>query len=118
MSHAVLIQNVAQATQLDSLNRFAKSASADIDNGNIFYLASKSSATGEGEVWLATQPATGALKFSLRLLNTTYISIADGSIGNQRVTAYEFEVVDNSSNLWMAYEPEVVVTISGSKKFH
>jgi hypothetical protein len=30
---------------------------------------------------------------SLKLLSTDYISIADGSIGNQRVTAYRFEVV-------------------------
>ena len=41
-------------------------------------------------LWGATQTAS---VFSLKLLATTYISIADGSIGNQRVTAYQFEVV-------------------------
>jgi len=31
--------------------------------------------------------------FSMKLLGVTYISLADGSIGNQRVTAYQFVVV-------------------------
>ena len=41
-------------------------------------------------VWGATQTSS---VFSMKLIETTYISIADGSIGNQRVTAYKFEVV-------------------------
>ena len=35
----------------------------------------------------------------------------------KEVTAYQFEVVDNTSGIWMAYSPEVVVTVSGSNKF-
>lgn len=117
MSHNVLIQNSVQALNIDAFNRSAM-GSADIDNGNIFYLSSVSSTPTEGEVWIATQPATSSgLKLSLKLIDTTYISIADGSIGTQRTTAYRFEVVDNSSGLWMAYEPEVVVTVTGTKKY-
>jgi hypothetical protein len=115
---AILVQNAVQAMNIDALNRSAISTSADIDNGNVFYLASKSSTAGEEEVWVATQPATASgLKLSLSLLGTTYLSIADGAIGTQRVTAYQFEVVDNSSNLWMAYSPEIVtvVTATGNK---
>lgn len=41
-------------------------------------------------VWGATQTSS---VFSMQLLETTYISIADGSIGSQRVTAYRFVVV-------------------------
>jgi hypothetical protein len=38
--------------------------------------------------------AAGAVAgLSLKLLTTDYISIADGSIGNQRVVSYRFEVV-------------------------
>lgn len=116
-THNILVKNSVD-NKNKALIRPAK-ASADIDNGNVFYLSTGYSAVaGEGEVFLATQPATGSgLKLSLKLLETTYISIADGSIGNQRTTAYKFEVVDNSTGLWMAYEPEVVVTVSGTKKY-
>ena len=41
-------------------------------------------------VWGTSQTAS---VFSMKLISTTYISIADGSIGTQRVTAYKFEVV-------------------------
>lgn len=116
MAKAILVQNAVQAMNIDALNRKAK-GSADIDNGNVFYLASKSAAAGEGEVWDATQPATGSgLKLSLKLLGTTYVSLADGSIGTQRATAYEFEVVDNTTGIWMAYSPEIVTVVTASGK--
>lgn len=41
-------------------------------------------------VWGTSQTAS---VFSVKLLATTYISIADGSIGTQRVTAYQMEIV-------------------------
>jgi hypothetical protein len=41
-------------------------------------------------VWGASQ--TGSV-FSMKLLETTYLSIGSGAIDNQRVTAYRFEVV-------------------------
>jgi hypothetical protein len=118
MANAVLIQNSVQAMNIDSLNRSAISAADNIDNGNVFYLATKSVTAGEGEVWIATKPASASgLKLSFKLLNPTYISIADGSIGTQRVTAYELECVDNSTGLWMAYSPEIVTVTSGTKKY-
>jgi hypothetical protein len=114
---AILVQDSVQAMNVDALNRSAIST-ADIDNGNIFYLASKSSTAGEGEVWTATQPATASgLKLSLHLLGTTYVSIGTGSISTQRVTAYQFEVTDNTTGMWMAYSPEVVTVVSGSLKY-
>lgn len=81
MAHNILIQDTAAAKNIDSLNR-SVIGSADIDNGNAIILASKSSTAGEGEVWVATQPATGSL-----------------------------------TGLWLAYEPEVVVTVSGNSKY-
>lgn len=114
MSYAVLVQDAVQAMNIDALNRSAK-GSANIDNGNIFYLATKSSTAGEGEVWTATQPATGSgLLFSCKLVGTTYISIGTGAIGTQRVTAYQLEVVDNTTGVWMAYSPEIVTVTSAS----
>lgn len=118
MSYAVLVQDAVQAMNIDALNRSAICTTDDVDNGNIFYLASKSSTAGEGEVWLATKPATASgLLCSFKLVGTTYISIADGSIGTQRVTAYQLECVDNSTGLWMAYSPEIVTVVSGSSKY-
>lgn len=81
MAHNILIPEAIQATNIDALNRSVV-GSADIDNGNAFILASKSTTAGEGEVFVATQPATGSL-----------------------------------SGLWLAYEPEVVVTVSGNSKY-
>ena len=114
--HAVITQNNVAAMNVDAYNRKAK-GTADIDNGNVFYLASKTGTAGEGEVWAATQPATGSgLLCSLHYLGTTYISIADGSIAPQRTTAYQFEVVDNTTGMWMAYSPEIVDVVSASGK--
>jgi len=117
MSYAVLVQDAVQAMNIDALNRSAVCA-ANVDNGNIFYLATKSTTAGEGEVWTATQPATGSgLLCSFKLVGTTYISIADGSIGTQRVTAYQLECVSNSTGVWMAYSPEIVTVTSGSSQY-
>lgn len=56
----VVIQNQVRAMNVDALNRTAKSASA-IENGHVFNLLTRSAVAGEGEVWVATAPATGAL---------------------------------------------------------
>lgn len=173
MAYGLIIQDKVQAMNVDALNRSAKCASA-IENGMVFNLNTKSAVAGEGEVWVATAPATadlvnlwmayspeivitdskykgidpdprnfivpagsifdafqpqigdlltmsadaiggtiGANTFavatdgelqlqwgasavsglSLKLIGTTYISIGLGSIGTQRITAYQMEVV-------------------------
>ena len=118
-NHAILVQDAVQAEDLKVFNRSAKAASDDIDNGNIFYLATKSTTAGEGEVWMATEPATGSgLLCSFHYLATTYISIGDGSVGTQRATAYQFECVDNTTGMWMAYSPEIVTIETASGKLY
>jgi len=117
-NHAILVQDSVQAMNIDAYNRKAK-GSADIDNGNVFYLAAKTGTAGEGEVWSATQPATGSgLLFSLHYIGTSYVSIADGSVGTQRATAYQFEVVNNDTGMWMAYSPEIVTVVTASGKIY
>lgn len=54
------------------------------------YAIAVNSTGGLKPVWNST---AGSGVFALKLLETSYISIADGSIGNQRTTAYVFEVV-------------------------
>jgi hypothetical protein len=44
-------------------------------------------------VWAATPAASAAYA---QFVNTTYVSIPDGTIGTQRVTEYQFEVKSNS----------------------
>jgi hypothetical protein len=118
-NHAILVQDVVQAENIKAYNRSAMCTTDDIDNGNVFYLATKSSTAGEGEVWLATEPATGSgLLCSFHYIGTTYISIADGSIGTQRATAYQFECVDNTTGMWMAYSPEIVTIETASGKLY
>ena len=48
------------------------------------------------------------------MIATTYLSIADGSIGTQRTTAYQFECVDNTQGMWMAATPEIPKLVSDS----
>lgn len=81
MAYGILIQNKVATQNVDAFNRPAVAAS-NVENGSVFNLLTLSSIPGEGEVWTATAPVTGAL-----------------------------------SNLWMAYEPEVVTTVSGSSEF-
>lgn len=114
--NSVLIQNSVQALNIDALNRNFVSTD-DIQNGNVFNVGTISATAGQSEVFTTVKPVTGVLKLSLKLLGTTYISIADGSIGTQRQTAYKFEVAEASGGLYMAYEPEVVVVTVNGKQY-
>lgn len=61
MAHAVIELNAVASENVDSLNRTALCATANLDAGNVFQLASKSTTAGQANVWLATAPATGSL---------------------------------------------------------
>lgn len=54
------------------------------------YVNATDTTGGLKPVWGASQTAS---VFSMKYLGDTYLSIADGSIGSQRVTAYKFQVV-------------------------
>lgn len=60
MAHGILVLKNAACFNVDSYNRSAV-GSADLDNGSAVILASRSSDADKGEVWVATQPATGSL---------------------------------------------------------
>jgi hypothetical protein len=59
-------------------------------SGTTTHVNATNSTGGLKPVWGSSQTAS---VFSMKLLAVTYISIPDGSIGTQRVTAYQFEVV-------------------------
>jgi hypothetical protein len=57
--HGVLIPNSIAATNIDSLNRSVVDV-ADIDNGNVFIMGTKSTTAGLSEVWEISVPTSGA----------------------------------------------------------
>jgi hypothetical protein len=57
-THGILIPSAIAAKNVDSFNRSAICAS-DLDNGNAFILGTKSTTSGEAEVWTATVPNSG-----------------------------------------------------------
>ena len=56
----VLIKRRVASQNVDSLNRTVI-AEADVENGNVFELLTRSTTDGEDEVWNATAPATAAI---------------------------------------------------------
>lgn len=79
MTHAVAVLNKVQATDVDSFNRVARSATA-IDNGWVMQLASRSSTSGESEVWVGTAPSVlGGLQHLWMAYSPEVVSVVSGS---------------------------------------
>lgn len=87
MSHAVMIPSKVAAKDVDAWVRSATSASADLDNGNVVVLASQSTASGQGEVWLATQPTTGTLASGLWMVGEPDVVVTTSG-------SYQFKNID------------------------
>jgi hypothetical protein len=79
-TYGVVEKLAVMAKDVDSLNRFAQSAS-DLSNGNVVQLLTKSTDAGEGEVWVATAPATSSLNnlYMVAELGTVTIYGPDGT---------------------------------------
>lgn len=60
MAYGVISPVAVAATNIDSYNRSAISASA-LENGSVVNLLTKSATAGESELWVATATATGEL---------------------------------------------------------
>lgn len=82
MTHAVMIPNRISAMNVDAYNRSIKSATDDLDNGNVVVVASKSTTAGEGEVWLATKPATATLAAGLWMVGSPEIVVTGSQFRN------------------------------------
>ena len=105
---AVVIKTRVQAENIDALNRKAKYASADLQNGSAVTLAW--SATDGDEVFVAT-PATTGLEFAIGRKEA--IVIATGSLlEDEHQDAWYLEVTTNSG-VWMAVSPEVNKDVIG-----
>lgn len=105
---AVVIKTRVQAENIDALNRKAKYATADLQNGSAVTLAW--SATDGDEVFVAT-PATTGLEFAIGRKEA--IVIATGSmLEDEHQDAWYLEVTSNSG-VWMAVSPEVNKDVIG-----
>ena len=105
---AVVIKTRVQAENIDALNRKAKYATADLQNGSAVTLAW--SATEGDEVFVAT-PATTGLEFAIGRKEA--IVIASGSLlEDEHKDAWYLEVTSNTG-VWMAVSPEVNKDVIG-----
>ena len=77
MSYGVVVPNKIAATDVDAYNRTAVCATA-VENGFLVELLTKSTTTGEGEVWVATQSA-GTLTNIWMVLGPEVVSVVSGS---------------------------------------
>ena len=76
-THTIMIPSKVMAKNIDSLTRSAKS-DTDLDNGALVQLNTGVSNTyGEGELYLATTPATGALS-GLWMVGEPEVDVTDG----------------------------------------
>lgn len=76
-THTIMIPSKVMAKNVDSLTRSAKS-DIDLDNGSLVQLNTGVSTTyGEGELYLATIPATGALN-GLWMVGESEVDVTDG----------------------------------------
>ena len=77
MTYGIVVPNKIAATDVDAYNRTAVSATA-LENGFLVELLTKSTTTGEGEVWVATQSA-GTLTNIWMVLGPEVVSVVSGS---------------------------------------
>ncbi len=81
MTHAIMIPSAVAAANVDSYNRSAK-GSADLDNGWLVSLTALTGTSGEGEVWTAAQPASGATLTNLYMVGDPEIVLTDSKYKN------------------------------------
>jgi hypothetical protein len=77
MTYGVAVLNKVAATDVDAYNRTAVCATA-LENGFLVELLTRSSTTGEGEVWVATQSA-GTLTNIWMVYSPEVVSVVSGS---------------------------------------
>lgn len=108
MAHAVIELDAIAAKDVDSYNRSVKCATADLDSGNVFTLATKSSAAGESQVWLATAPATGALTNLWMAGETQYVdTVTSTGLTFRNIDANPLDAYFPQGTVFSAFKPQV-----------
>lgn len=110
MAYGVVIQDRVQASNVDALNRSAKSASL-VENGYVCNLLTRSSTAGEGEVWVATAPATGALS-NLWMVYSPEVVITDSKYKGLNPDPRDFSIA--IGQVFDVFQPQLgdIITIT------
>jgi hypothetical protein len=114
-THAVAILNKVQATDVGSYNRVARSAS-DIDNGWVMQLATRSSTTGEGEVWVGTIAAGGAgLQHLWMAYSPEVVEVVSGSNVFKGIDADVQNFYNIAGEMIDVFKPQIgdLITLTG-----
>jgi hypothetical protein len=90
MAYGIMIPVAIAATNVDAWNRSGISSTSIFENGGLCALLTKSTTSGESEVWTATVPATANLMndwivYDPELVMTSYYRGLDPDVRNYRV---------------------------------
>lgn len=105
-THGIIQLDAVHAQNIDALNRFA-TASADLDNGNIVQLLTKT-----GQVWVATAPAAVAGLQGLWMVAEPVQVLTGGAFLNIDVNPVNFFIA--TGKVFTAFKPQVadIITLS------
>ncbi len=115
MTHGILVPSKIAAKNVDAWNRSAITAADDVDNGWVVKLSTKSTTSGESEVWTALEPTTSNGLNQLWMAYSPEIVITESG-------SYEFKGIDpdprNFTNLgakvFDVFKPQLgdIITVS------
>lgn len=113
MAHAVIELNAVAAQNVDALNRPAK-ADVALDAGNVFQLATKSTTAGEGDVWIATAPATDNLNNLWMAGEVINIDVVNNGKTFRNITADPTDATHPAGEVFEAFKPQVgdIITLT------
>lgn len=80
----VVIKRMVAAHNVDALNRSVKCAYADLENGSIFELKTRSTDEGEGEVWIATAPTVDTAT-GLWMAKASEVVVTSTTVGTEQL---------------------------------
>ena len=116
MTHAVLVPTRIAAIDVDAYTRSVVSADTvpvDIDNGNVFELLTKSTTTGEGEVWAATKN-TGTLTGLWMAYSPEVVTTVSGSNSFRGLDNDPRSFTNVAGKVFDAFKPVIgdIITLS------
>lgn len=106
MAYSVLVAGAIQASNVDSLNKFAKCTTDALENGNVVKLGNLSSTDGEDEVYLAATPATSTLDTDIfYIVNEPVNVLTDSKYRGLNDDPTNFNIA--SGTVFTCFKPEI-----------
>jgi hypothetical protein len=114
-THGICIPNKIAAKSIDSLNRSVVSASTNIDNGWLVALSTKSTTSGQSEVWTATEPATGTLANLWMAYSPEIVVTTSGTYVYKGLDPDPRNFINLATYIFDAFKPQVndIITLTG-----